>query len=200
VCIAALHETNAEWNQYGFREQYAKAYCDHTTASKHLFTYSSEMAEGTYFKMGGTSITVIDRLTQWMHKSGQDATGVGRWSWFTVLGKNNAKMIFILCYKVCPTPVIHLIGISYFQPYRIMEQEDESQLALLEPRKQKIRYLQVFMLQHIEHGFTANLAMDGNESSSHSYRAPTVDSRITIPLGFNYDERISGSIADMLEA
>jgi hypothetical protein len=56
------------------------------------------------------------------------------------------------------------------------------------------------MFQHIEQGFTINLAMDVNESDSHSFRAPRVANRIITPLGFNYDERISGSISYMLEA
>jgi hypothetical protein len=81
-----------------------------------------------------------------------------------------------------------------------MEQEDEFQLALLDTHNHTIRYLQVFMLQHIEQGFTVNITMDGSESGSHSFRAPTVANRINTPLGFNYDARISGSIAEMLEA
>jgi hypothetical protein len=78
--------------------------------------------------------------------------------------------------------------------------EDESQLALLDPHKQTARDFQVFMLQHILKGFTVNLAMDGNESHSHSFRAPTAANRITTPLAFNYDERISVSISGMVEA
>jgi hypothetical protein len=82
----------------------------------------------------------------------------------------------------------------------MMEQEDESQLALLDPHKQTVQDLQVFMLQHIEQGFTINPAMDGNKSGTHSFQAPTVANRITTPLGFNYNKQISVSIADMLKA
>jgi hypothetical protein len=56
------------------------------------------------------------------------------------------------------------------------------------------------MLKHIEQGFTVNLTMDGNESDSHSSRTPAAPTHITTSLGFNYDGRISGSIANMLEA
>jgi hypothetical protein len=56
------------------------------------------------------------------------------------------------------------------------------------------------MIQHKEQGFPVNLAMDGNDSDSHSLRASTETNRITTPLGFNYDSRISESISDMLEA
>jgi hypothetical protein len=93
VGIAALQEKNTELNQFAFRDQYAKAYQYHTTSSRHSFSYSSETPEGTYFKMGGTVITAVDRWTHRMHKSGQDSTGVGRWYWYTVLCKHNVCKI-----------------------------------------------------------------------------------------------------------
>jgi hypothetical protein len=82
--IASLQETYAEWNQYALKEQYAKSYRDHTTASCHSCSSSRKITEGTYFKMGGTAITSLDRWTRRMQESGQDETGAGRWSWFTV--------------------------------------------------------------------------------------------------------------------
>jgi hypothetical protein len=185
VGVSALQETNTEWNQFGFWDQYAKAYRYHTTALIHSLSSSSETAERKYFKMGDTEITAVDRCTHHMHKSGQDAMGAGRWSWFTVLGKNNAKMIYISSYRVCTRPDMNLLGSTYFQQYRIMEQEEESQLAHLDTHKQIIRELRIFMLKHIGQGFTVNLAMDGNESDSHSFGTPTVPTHITTPLGFN---------------
>jgi hypothetical protein len=80
------------------------------------------------------------------------------------------------------------------------EEEEESKLVNLDPCKQTIRDPQVFMIQHFEQGFTVNLAMDGNESDSRTFCPPTENNRLTNPLGFNYDSRISGSIAGMLEA
>jgi hypothetical protein len=56
------------------------------------------------------------------------------------------------------------------------------------------------MLKYIEQYFTVNLAMDGNGSDSHSFRTPAAPINMTTPLGFNYNEIISGSIADMIEA
>jgi hypothetical protein len=56
------------------------------------------------------------------------------------------------------------------------------------------------MLQHLNDGYTVNLAIDGNASDTHLYRPPTHNIRITTPLGFNYDSWISGSIAEMIEA
>jgi hypothetical protein len=56
------------------------------------------------------------------------------------------------------------------------------------------------MLQHVQHGYTVNLDIHGNESDAYFFQNPTYTSRLTTPLGFDYDSRISGSIAVMLEA
>jgi hypothetical protein len=56
------------------------------------------------------------------------------------------------------------------------------------------------MLQHLQDGYTVNFAMDGNQSNTHIFRPPAYNSRLTTPLCFNYDSRISGSIADMIKA
>jgi hypothetical protein len=56
------------------------------------------------------------------------------------------------------------------------------------------------MLQHLQDGYTVNIAIDGNESDAHLFRPPIYNSHITTPLGFNYDSRISGYIAMMLDA
>jgi hypothetical protein len=64
VEITGLTETNAEWNRYANKEQYAKAYRPMNTASRKAFSSSSELVEGTYFKMAGTVTTALDR---WPH-------------------------------------------------------------------------------------------------------------------------------------
>jgi hypothetical protein len=150
--------------------------------------------------MGGTFMAELDRWTHQMHKSGKDKTGAGRWSWFTVIGKNNTKMIYIPCYRVYNHPPIHLIGSAYYQQYHIMEQEKESRLLPLYPHQQTIQDLQIFMRRHLQDGYTVNLTIYGNKSDAHLFLPPTYNSHITTPLGFKYDSRISGSIAAMLEA
>jgi hypothetical protein len=63
-----ITETNAEWNRYYYKEQYSKAYRPMATSSRHSFISSSKIVEGTYFKMGGTVTTTLDRWTRRMHR------------------------------------------------------------------------------------------------------------------------------------
>jgi hypothetical protein len=81
-----------------------------------------------------------------------------------------------------------------------MEQENEARLLPLDPHRQTIRDLQMFMLQQLNDGYTVNLAIDGNESDTHLYCPRIYNSRLTTPLGFDYDSRISGSITEIIEA
>jgi hypothetical protein len=81
-----------------------------------------------------------------------------------------------------------------------MEQENELRLLPLDPHRQIIHDLQIFMLQHLQDGYTVNLAIDGNISGAHLFHPPTHNSRLTTPFRFNCDSRISGSITTMLEA
>jgi hypothetical protein len=57
------------------------------TASRNSFRSSSEIVEGTYFKIGGTVTTSLDRWIHRMHRSVKDKNGAGIWLWFTVIGK-----------------------------------------------------------------------------------------------------------------
>jgi hypothetical protein len=101
VGIMGLTNTNAEWNRYFYKEQHAKSYRPMAIASRNSLSSSREMVEGTYFNMSGTVTTALYRWTHRMYKSGKDKTGAGRWSWFAIIGKNNTKMIYITCYRVC---------------------------------------------------------------------------------------------------
>jgi hypothetical protein len=119
-----------------------------------------------------------------LHKRKVPPSGCGHWT----------------CYGVCPHPPIQLLGSAYYQQYLIMEQEKESRLFPLDPQFQTIRDLKISLLQYLNDGYTVNLEIDVNELDTHLYRPPTCNIHLTTPLGFNYDSRISGSIAEISEA
>jgi hypothetical protein len=61
-----------------------------------------------------------------------------------MLGKEN-NLIFINCYRVCPSPPQYCIGSAYFQQSHIMEDEHESIPFPIYPHRQTIRDLQIFI-------------------------------------------------------
>jgi hypothetical protein len=85
--IMCLTKTNVEWRNYGFIQGYKYVFNKLYAASRHIFSSSSELTTSSYHKHGGTVISATDRCTHRVHLSGEDVTGDGRWSYFTLLGK-----------------------------------------------------------------------------------------------------------------
>jgi hypothetical protein len=82
-----------------------------------------------------------------VHKSDEDSMGAGRWSIFTMLGNDN-NLIFISCYRVCPHSPQSSPGGAYFQQSRIMEDKVEPIPFTIDPHRQTIRDLQMFIASY----------------------------------------------------
>jgi hypothetical protein len=122
----------------------------------------------TSHKGGGTVTSATERWTHHVRLSGEDATGTGRWSYFTILGKDN-NLIIISFYCVCPLPPPPNIGSAYYQQSCIMESEDESVGNPIDPHRQTIQYPQIFIQSYQQQGFLVFLLMDGNQDDLHVF-------------------------------
>jgi hypothetical protein len=194
-----LTETNIECRYYGFRQAYKDAFTKHYQSSRHVFISSSEVAQSSYHKRGGTVISATYRYTRRVHKSGEDSTGAGRWSFFTMLGKDN-NLIFVTCYWVFPRPPQSCLGSAYYHQDRIMEEEIESTPFPIGPHRQTIRNLQIFIGSYQQERYLIFLFMDGKQDDLHVFREQEYDEKCCTPLGFHYDKTIDGSIASMVDA
>jgi hypothetical protein len=134
--IACLRETNVEWQNFSFQQGYKNTFSKLYSVSRHIFSSSSEIAS-TYHTCGGTYIFATERWTHHVHRYIKDATGAGRWSFLTILGKDH-NMIVISCYHVCPLPPPSNLCSAYCQHIRIMEYEDESIGIPIDPHHQTI--------------------------------------------------------------
>jgi hypothetical protein len=85
--ITCLTETNVEWSKYGYRQCFKDGFNKIYAASRHIFSSSSEIASDSYHKRGSMLISATDRWTHIVHLSGEDSTGAGIWSYFTLLRK-----------------------------------------------------------------------------------------------------------------
>jgi hypothetical protein len=72
-----LSETSVEWRNYGFRQAYKDAFIKHYKSPRHIFSSSSEVAQSSYHKLGGSFTSATDRWTHRVHKSREDSTGAG---------------------------------------------------------------------------------------------------------------------------
>jgi hypothetical protein len=163
-----LTETNVEWSNDIYRQAYKYAFTKLYQSSRHAFSSSSEISQSSYHRRGGTAISATNRWTHHVHKSGEDATGAGRWSFFAIMGKDN-NLIFINCDRVYPLPPKSCLGSAYYQQSRIMEDEHKSIPFPIDPHRQTIRDLQIFIASYQQDRYIVFLMMDDNQDDTHVF-------------------------------
>jgi hypothetical protein len=95
-----LTETNTNWNQPYQLGKLSKAICNiwsttSTQASQHPELFHSPN------QRGGTLEIITDQWVSRVQAKGIDPYGLGRWSYITLAGKGNKKIILITAYRVC---------------------------------------------------------------------------------------------------
>jgi hypothetical protein len=91
------------------------------------------------------------------------------------------------------------LGSAYFQQSRIVEDGDESIPFTIDPHRQTIRDLQIFIAGCQQEGYRVMLCMDGNQDDQHVFMEQNYNGKCCTPLGFHYDNNIDGSIATMID-
>jgi hypothetical protein len=81
-----------------------------------------------------------------------------------------------------------------------MEDEMGSIPYPIDPHRQTIHDLQIFIASYIQEGYLVFLFMDGNQDYLHVFREQEYDGKCCTPLGFHYEKTIDGSIASMVDA
>ena len=107
-----LTETNVNWERQHLFNSFKKTLKETWTKEK-LTTCTSTTTtawKGNY-KSGGTSITLTGRLSSAVINKGQDSSGLGRWTFTTILEKNNNKTTISNVYRLGNT-VVELVGNS----------------------------------------------------------------------------------------
>ena len=100
--ISAWYETGSQWDNIP-RHQHPMEIYRTNTALRCQTSHNKHdggKREGRQFQHGGTMILAHDAITTRMIQKGQDQTGLGRWSWMLMQGKNGIRTRFISAY--CP--------------------------------------------------------------------------------------------------
>jgi hypothetical protein len=80
-----------------------------------------------------------------------------------------------------------------------MEDEHKSIPFPIDPHRQTIRDLQIFIASYQQDGYLIFLLVDGNQDDTHVFRSQKYDGKCCTPLGFHYDKSIDRSIASMVD-
>ena len=112
VDAICLTETNVNWDKQHLFNSFKKTLRE--TWPKEKVTTCTSNTNTTWkgdYKPGGTSITLTGRLSSAVVNKGQDNSGLGRWTFTTILGKNNNKTTIFNVYRPGNT-AIELVGNS----------------------------------------------------------------------------------------
>jgi hypothetical protein len=158
--IACITEPNVDWNQYWIKQTNE----DHGREIFHnaLFSYSCYKATAkSSYKPGGTMMVSSGQLASRHLETGNDPSGMGRFSYQTFNGANGTKLIFITAYRVC-FQVIETAGekTSFFHQWHSLLQDGHE---FPNPRKQVLLDLKDLILTKIGQGYDVCISMDANE-------------------------------------
>jgi hypothetical protein len=81
-----------------------------------------------------------------------------------------------------------------------MEDEMESIPYPIDPHRQDIHDLQIFIASYQQEGYLIFLFMDGNQDDLHVLREQEYDGKCCTTLGFHYEKTIDVSIATIVDA
>jgi hypothetical protein len=182
LCVA---ESNVNWenpkalqNFHGLLRKVWK----HSKASK-SFTKDEFISEN---QPGGTVTMVYNKWTSRVIESGEDPFGLGRWSFLTLRGRGNIKVLLVIAYRVCKQTV-QSVGpkTSTAQQFRVLSQQfreaDRTDDPI--PRHHLIEDLQGWLDHKTAEGNYIILGIDANEAfdSSRGNYTP-VDYQIGQPI------------------
>jgi len=93
----SIQETNTKWTKH--LQQCVHRVFQTTFLRAAISTSNSTEPSGTY-QPGGTALTIVGPHASRLLSSGQDPSGMGRWSYIELLGKHNKRLILASVYCV----------------------------------------------------------------------------------------------------
>jgi hypothetical protein len=162
TAIGMFAETNVDWKNHQVREaneQHGR------TAFPNAISAFSCHNEGTggQYQPGGTMTTMNGAIATRHLESGHDPTGMGRYTYQSIMGQNNTRIMFITAYRVCFQSISSAgTQTSHFQQWHHLRTEGHQNPN---PRKQILEDLKTFIHECIKEGCDVCLAMDANEDT-----------------------------------
>jgi len=163
LCVA---ESNVNWeNLRAFQKFHGllRKVWKHSKVSK-SFIKDEFISEN---QPGGTVTMVYNKWTSRVIESGEDPFGLGRWSFLTLQGRGNIKVILVTAYRVCKQTVQSVDPrTSTAQQFRVLSQQfrEADRLDDPIPRHQFIVDLQGWLEHKTADGYYIILGIDANEA------------------------------------
>ena len=171
VDVFMAAETNRNWKASFFRNQLRQKVKRLWTNNRIAFS-SSDIglkSQKEEFLPGGTCTMAFDNIATRTTKTGEDDSGLGRWSFITLEGQDGRKITFITAYRICGGPMRGTTT-SCMQQSRVINEQEMSQnkpASRIDTnflRQKFIADLTAFILALQAEGHAIVLGIDANES------------------------------------
>ena len=161
VSALALQETNIDWTRE-LTHGASRALRHKSSKAVHLSTSTSaEPTSMTNHKRGGTALALFGKWTSRLAASGSDSSGLGRWSYFTMHGRNGKKVTVVSAYRPCQESIAHSgLSSAYAQQHRLMNLQGDPDPK---PRQRFLTDLQIEVSQWTAAKHEVIVSMDANE-------------------------------------
>ena len=102
VDMVCLTETNVHWERAHVYHQFRRTVKDAWPKNKIIFCASeSNIKWNSDYKPGGTTMFTLNNISSAVLQKGHDPSGMGRWTFITILGKNNTRTSIFTIYRPC---------------------------------------------------------------------------------------------------
>jgi hypothetical protein len=140
--------------------------------------------------------TLTAAVGNWSHRvvnTGSEDTGCGRWSYITLLLREEKFLTLVTAYRVCNQTNPGNTTASA-QQYKIQYEDEELRPFLLSPHRQTLIDLEYLVkdLKYANHEVL--IFVDANENETHQFQAQTHDVNFMTKQGFHVDGSIDASL------
>ena len=106
IDIAWLVETNTNWEHPSSKTSFQATNRRHWKHSRSI-TSETYIEWSDIYKPGVTAIITLPPFSPSITTSGNDPTGLGRWSYITISGRDNIKLTVLSTYRVSQKSIKH---------------------------------------------------------------------------------------------
>ena len=155
-----LQENNVDFKNLEVRLAWNSITKQHWTGHHSIHSTSTAQPRSGRYLPGGTTVSVLGDQCSRVTHSGTDKTGMGRYSWVTLQGKEKWKITLISAYRVChtvnPGPFT-----THSQQCHILALKGQTNPN---PRKELIQDLTKFVKNQTKKGHQIILSINANKN------------------------------------
>jgi hypothetical protein len=133
-----------------------------TTRQVSFCASTSDESTSTSIQRGGTAIGILDRWAGRVTEKGTDTSGLGRWSYQILTGRNGRRVVFVSAYRVCINNVNNAGAATvWMQQYRLLNLQG---IDNPDPRQAFLDDLQLQVRLWREKEYEIFIGLDSNET------------------------------------